>query len=457
MKETSNLNCLFNPKTVALIGATDRAGSVGLGLSRNLLKGGDRRKIFFINPNKKKVLGRLTLPSLDVVNKKIDLAIIAVPAVAVRKVVQDCIRAMVGGTVIISSGFAEVGQEGKRLQKEIATMFKQAAIPMLGPNCLGIIRPSIKLNASFAPLIPSTGPIAFLSQSGALIDSVIASSSGSRLGFSVLISYGNEVDLDISDLLNFLAQDDKTKVIALYVEGITNGRRFLEVASRVSKRKPIVVLKGGKTKAGKKAVSSHTASLAGNAEVYSAGFKKAGVLEVETLRELLVVSSALALSQRFKGGLGVITNGGAMGVLVADWCSYYGISLPTLSSETNKKLKRFLPDRFISSLGNPLDILGDALSDRYEKAIVSMMEQKNIGAVLVIQTPQIMTDIRKNSRVLVKIKNRYPKKPILNLFWGAEDKKLATGFLTKNSILSFEEPKEAILAFRALFKGKSVN
>ena len=276
-----SLQPFFNPKSVALIGATDRPGSVGLGICKNLLEGKSRRKIFFVNPYKKKVLERKTYPKITEIGEKIDLAIVVVPAFVVPKVISDCAQKKVGGVIIISSGFAEIDREGVKRQKEIAEILKKANIPLLGPNCLGILRPTSKLNASFSPAMPKAGEVAFISQSGALLDSMIDKALLDDYGFSALISYGNEADLGVCDFLKFLKKDKKTKAIALYIEGLKNGREFIEIARETAKEKPIVALKGGKTSLGQMAVTSHTASLAGSPESLTAAFRQAGRLSVE--------------------------------------------------------------------------------------------------------------------------------------------------------------------------------
>jgi acetyltransferase len=451
-----NFQPFFNPKSVALIGATDRPGSVGLGICKNLLEGKSQRKIFFVNPYKKKVLGRKTYPKITSISQNIDLVIVAVPAPVVSKVVQDCVKKKVGGVIIISSGFAEIGKEGERRQKEIVEILKTAGVPLLGPNCLGVIRPSSKLNASFAPATPKPGSIAFLSQSGALIDSVIDKSLAENFGFSALISYGNEADLDICDFLKFLTKDKKTKAISLYIEAIKNGGEFLKIASQVSKEKPIVVLKGGKSTQGKKAVASHTASLAGNPEIYSAAFKKAGIFEVETVEDLFAITLTLAQVPPSKNGIGILTNGGAAGVLTADWCQKFGIELPNLSPSTLKTLEKSQVMNPAFSRQNPLDIVGDALSERYKVAAQVLLSQKNIYGLIFIQTLQIMTEVKKNAKVIVEAKKKYPQKPILALLLGGKFTKVGVEILRKNSIPCFTEPRQAALAMKALIWRKNL-
>jgi len=423
-------NNFFNPRTVALIGATDRPGSVGFGIAMNLLAGPKKRKVFFVNPNRKKVLGKKSYPNINAIKERISLTIIAVPALIVPQIVRECARKKVGGAIIISAGFAEKGKKGEALQKEIKGIFKESGIPFVGPNCLGLIRPSSGLNASFAPAFPQRGNIAFLSQSGALIDSVIGVSLKESFGFSLLASLGNEADLGLSDFLKFLEKDKRTKVAALYLEGLKEGegQKFIEAARAANKKISLVALKGGKTNKGNKAVYSHTGALAGEKEVYSAAFRKAGIFEVETISELLGLSSVLSDMPACRGNkVGIITNGGAIGVLLSDWLDYFGV-----------KIKKYE------------DILGDASSQRYKEAMESALKNKNISGLIVCQSPQTMTDVEKNVNIAVGLQKRYKQKPILNLLAGGVFIEKGKEILRKNSLPCFQEPREAALAMKAL-------
>jgi len=444
---------LFNPKSVALIGATDRVGSVGLGIAKNLLAGAKQRKIFFVNPNSKKVLSQKTFASISEIKEKIDLAIIAVPAKFVKQVSLECCSAGVGCCIIISSGFAETGLAGEALQKEITLLFAQNKIPLVGPNCLGVINPHKKLNGSFAPDTPKQGKIAFLSQSGALIDSVIDYSLLENFGFSLMVSYGNEAGMLLNDFLKIAGEDKNTKVIAVYLEEIKNGRDFIEIATRITKQKPIIVLKGGETEEGKKAAQSHTAAMAGEAKIYSAAFKKAGVIEVETIRDLFLVAQAISdynnfviLSQQAKnlgdssairpqndkeyvrGGWAILTNGGAVGVIMADWCSRLGVKLAEIALQNN-----------------PWDVLGDAASETYQTALLALLKQKEISGVIFCQTLQTMTDPWQNAKIIIEAQKQYPQKPILPLFLGGVRTKKGVDLLKQAGLGCFQEPRDAAL------------
>ena len=428
---------LFNPQSVALIGATDRVGSVGLGIAKNLLAGAKQRKIFFVNPQRQKVLGQKCFPAVSAIKEKIDLAIIAVPAKFVKQVSLEVCQAKVGCCIIISSGFAEIGLAGETLQKEIVQLFSQNRIPLVGPNCLGVINPYKKLNASFAPDTPLPGKIAFLSQSGALIDSVIDWSLAENLGFSLMVSYGNEAGLTLNDFLTMASQDKNSKVIALYAEEIKNGREFMAIASEITKQKPIIILKGGKTKEGQKAAQSHTASLAGEAKIYSAAFKKAGVIEVETIEDLFLASQACmrsdlvqacTRSDLIQAKWAILTNGGAVGVITADWCSGLGVKLAEITAQNN-----------------PWDVLGDATSATYQKALITLLKQEQVGGVIFCQTLQTMTDAEQNAQIIIKAQKQYPQKPILPLFLGGLKTKKAVDLLRRAGLVCFQEPRDAAM------------
>ncbi len=459
------LDYLFNPRTIAVIGATDRVGSVGRGLVKNLLenksspargghgisgRGGFRKRIFLVNPNRKKVFGIETLPSVLKINEKVDLAIIAVPAEIVPKIAEQCIQKKVKSVIIISSGFAETGQKGAILQDKVKQVLNRENIPFIGPNSLGILRPPTGLNASFAPLAPNKGNIVLISQSGALIDAIIDTSDGKFWGFSAIISYGNEAGLTLKDFLNWAKNDPKTKVIALYLEGLKNGRQFFEAAREASAKKPVVILKGGKNPASKKAVSSHTGALAGEGRIYSAAFKQAGLIEASSIEELLDISKTLSWHVKCKNGIAIITNGGGAGILTADYCFQSGIKLPMPHQTTLKKIESSKLMHPAYSRSNPMDIVGDALSDRYKIAIEAMMAQKDINGLMVIQTPQTMTEPIKNAKIIIEAQKKWPQKPIITAFMGGRLTEPAVKILEKNHIPNFSDPYRAVRAMKSL-------
>ncbi|MCX6707050.1 MAG: CoA-binding protein, partial [Candidatus Woesearchaeota archaeon] len=320
---TNRLDPLFNPEKIAVIGASRDEKSVGYGILKNLVRGcvfeneyckPFRGRIYAINPNADEILGVKCRSTILKVEDPIDLAIIAVPAKIVKKEVMECVQKKVKSIIIVSAGFAEMGKDGKKLQDEAAEICKKAKIPLVGPNCLGVIRPSVNLNASFAPSMPPQGPVAFVSQSGALADSIIDWAIEKRYGFSAIVSYGNMADVELCEFLEWLEDDDETKAIALYVEGINDGKAFMECAKKVGRKKPIIVLKAGRTKEGISAVTSHTGSLAGSYDIYNAAFRQSGIEIADDVEELFDMANALANQPVCKeNSIAIITNGGGCG------------------------------------------------------------------------------------------------------------------------------------------------
>lgn len=448
-----NLNSFFDPNSVAVIGATDKEQSVGLKICQNLME--SDRTLFFVNPNRDEVLGKETYSSVKKIDEQVDLVVIAVPAEIVPKVVEE-IPSSTEGVIIISAGFSESGEEGRERQEKVKQELEQKGIPLLGPNCLGVISPANNLNASFAPATPKEGSVALLSQSGALIDSVIDKSLAEDYGFSSLVSIGNQADVNVRDLLDYFKNDEETEVIALYLEGVEKGKDFIQKAQEVTEEKPIVALKSGVTEEGKKAVGSHTGSLAGDAQIYEAAFRKAGVFQVKTLEQLLKTSLALAWLEPCGNNIGIVTNGGACGVMTTDWCDEYEVKLADLKEKTIKDLEESEVMNPAFSKRNPLDIVGDASSERYRVAIEKLMEQDDMEGLIVIQTLQAMTDSRKNAEVIVEAKEKWDK-PIVPCFIGGEKTKPGVDYLLENNIPNFSEPKRAVLAMKALIHQNNLN
>jgi len=285
-----NLDKIFNPSSIAVIGASEEEKTVGAGLVKNLMQG--QNKIFCVNPFREKVFQMSCFKKIADIKENIDLAVVAVPASAVLEVVEECCQKKVKGIIVVSSGFQESGEEGRQREDKLRELVEKAGIPLIGPNCLGIINLGNNLNVSFAPLTPKKGDIAFLSQSGSLANALIDKSIDFNLGFSKIVSYGNEAQVDLTRLLSYLKDDKETKVILLYLEGVKKGREFFEAAKEISK--PIVVLKAGRSKMGEKAVSTHTGSMVGDYETYQAVFKQAGLIQVDSLEELLDIGKALS-------------------------------------------------------------------------------------------------------------------------------------------------------------------
>lgn len=450
-----SLDNIFNPKSVVVIGASEKPNSVGLALAQNTLKGRKRREIYFVNPFHKNILGHKSYSSILEIKKPVDLAVIAVPSKLVSHIIDECIQKRVKGVIIISAGFAELGKNGKQLQDNISDKLKKAKIPLIGPNCLGIISLSNNLNASFAPATPPQGSIAFISQSGAVIDSVIDMSLGKNYGFSNIISCGNEAGLTLNDFLEFEEKDKSTKVIIAYVEEIKDGRKFIKVAKRITKKKPIIIIKAGKTQAGQKAVQSHTGSLAGESEVYSAAFLQSGVIEVNSLEEMFDLAKALSWQPRIDNGVAVVTNGGGCGVLAVDYCQELGIHLSKISNRTLKKIDDSHLMNPAYSRKNPLDIIGDALSDRYQVAVESLLEQNDIKGLIIIQTFQLMTETKKDAKVIISAHRKFPSKAIVCSFLGGKMTQPGIDLLERNHIPNYPDVLRAVKSMKYLIKNKA--
>jgi acetate---CoA ligase (ADP-forming) len=456
----NNLDKIFNPKSIAIVGASRNPNAVGHGVLKNLVRGcvfhsshcrPFQGKVYPINPNAKSILGVHCYDDLKSVPSQIDLAVICVPAKLVPRIIQDCAVKKVKGAVIISAGFAEYNEEGKELQEKVISIAKKSGIRIIGPNCLGIMRTSNHMNASFAPSIPKEGNIAFLSQSGAIVDSVIDWAIEHRYGFSTIVSYGNRSDLDVPDFLEWLSKDKKTKAIALYIEGLKDGEEFIKVAKKVSKIKPIIALKGGKTDKGSKAISSHTGSLAGSYEIYKAAFEKAGVIIADTIEELFDNAKALAEQPPAKeNGIAIITNAGGCGVICADACEEHGINVIELKESTKKKLDATGVMHPAYSRSNPLDIVGDALPNRYEAAINTLLAEPYIQGIIVIQTLQTMTDSLEDAKIVVAAQKKFKNKPIVCTYMGGKFSRPGIAHLEENNIPDFNDPAKAAVAMKAL-------
>ncbi|HHD92522.1 MAG TPA: hypothetical protein ENL06_02790 [Candidatus Portnoybacteria bacterium] len=447
------MNNIFNPKAIALVGATNRKGSVGLGLANNLLLGKNKRQIFWVNPNRKTLFGKHVYSSILDIHENLDLVVIAIPAKFVISVVRECIEKKVGGIIVISAGFAETGSRfGQDEQKKLVKLTQEAGIPLIGPNCLGIIDTYSELNASFSPITPSKGNISFISQSGALIDSVL-DMVDENYGFRRIISVGNESMLEITDFLEYLKNDPETKVIILYLEGVKNGRKLFKLAKTITKTKPIIVLKAGRTKSGGEAVKSHTASLAGDDVVFQTACRQSGMVLVEILEEVIALSKLFSWQPKIKNGrIGIITNGGGVGVLTADYCEKLGIPLAKLSSVTVKRMINSGKMNLAFSKRNPLDLVGDALADRYQVAIESWLSQSNVDGLIIILTPQIMTQPRKTAEIIIQAKKRFSQKIIITVFSGGKCTRSAVSLLEKNKIPNFIDSYWAVWGMKQLIK-----
>ena len=420
-----NIHTLFNPETVAIIGASDREDTVGHSAIRNLLYGrlhgsyrieGYQGKIYAVNTRELN-LEIPTYPSiLDIPEKTIDLAVIAIPSKYVPDVIDECGKKGVKGVIVISAGFSEIGEEGASLEEEVVMRAQKYGIRILGPNCLGGMNVFKRLNATFTDEMVQLGPLSLISQSGALCTAAIHYAKEKNIGFSHFISVGDKADIDDADLLEYLNNDPNTKCIIIYVESLKDGRKFFETSLRVNKTTPIVVLKSGRTDAGARAAASHTGSIAGSDTAYDAAFEQAGVYRVDTLEALYDCSRALGYQPIPKGDrVAILTNSGGPGVMAADYAEKIGLRLANLSSSTLKKLNDYLPAAWSHS--NPIDILGDATAVRYTEVIEILLEAVEVDSIVCILTPLTFTHPYSVSQQIVQIAKKSTK-PILANYLG---------------------------------------
>ena len=432
---------MLNPKSVAVIGATESLQSVGRKLMENLksFAGG----FYPVNPKRRRVLGLKAFPRIGKVPAPVDLAVIATPAITVPDVVSECAEAGVKGAVIISAGFRERGAVGVQLEEAI--LARCGGMRLIGPNCLGVMIPRQRLNATFAKTIALPGNVAFISQSNALCTSVLDWSLREKVGFSAFLSVGSMLDVGWGDLIFYLADDLDTRSILIYMESIGDARAFLSAAREVALRKPIIVIKVGRSEAAARAIASHTGILTGSDAVLDAAFRRIGVLRVGTISDLFNMAEVLSRQPRPQGPrLAIVTNAGGPGVLATDMLVGEGGELARLSEESFRKLDEILPAHW--SRSNPVNVLGDAKADRFAKAVEIVSSDANIDGVLVILTPRPMTDAAAVAKELQKFKN-LPGKPILASWMGADEVAEGEGILNASGIPTFQYPDIAARIF----------
>ena len=444
------LEAVFKPKSVAIIGASRTPGKVGHTLLKNLLECGYGGRVYPINPHAEEILGVGCYPSVLRVPGEIDLAVVAVPAPIVLGVAEECGEKGVEALIVISAGFRETGREGAERERRLLEIARRHGMRIQGPNCLGVIDTYTPLNLSFAPAMPRRGSIAFVSQSGALGTAALDWAMGEGIGFSHFISLGNKADLNEVNFLEALGGDEKVKAIILYVESIEEGERFVGVAREATRRKPIIVLKGGVSKAGSRAAGSHTGALVGSYTAYRAAFEKSGVLSTEGVEELFNYAVTLTEQPLPRGeGVAIVTNAGGPGIVFTDLCEKYGLKLARLSPETHRDLREGLPPA--AATGNPIDVLGDARADRYRYALERVLADGRVYAAAVILTPQAMTESLATAEVVVEMRDKFPDKPLLTVFMGGGEVEEASRYLRERGVPCFDFPEKAVRTLSALY------
>jgi acetate---CoA ligase (ADP-forming) len=460
-----DLDAIFSPQSVAVVGASTMPGKVGHDIFVNILKGGYKGVLYPVNPSAEAIASVRAYPSISAIPYPLDLAMIIVPPKIAIQSVKDAIDKGVKGVVIVSAGFKEIGGEGLEIERKIVTMCRENKVRLVGPNCLGVINPlgDVRLNASFSARMPKAGNVSFISQSGALCTAVLDFATARDFGFSKFISIGNKADVDEVDLLNYFYEDPSTEVIMIYVEELQRGQEFIKVAKKITggdRPKPILVIKSGRTSAGALAAASHTGSLAGSEAVYDAIFAQSGIIRVQTIDELF--DFAIAFAYKNENALGkmrrkvptgnrvaIVTNAGGPGIVATDMTVVSGLELAKFSEETVEALQSHLP--VTANVHNPVDIIGDAAQDRYESALGAVIRDEAVDGALVILTPQSMTNAIGTAEAIVRIAKR-SHKPILCCFMGIIDVSAGVKYLQENGVPVYPFPEQAAKAFGAIYR-----
>lgn len=452
------LDAIFAPESIAVIGASTQKGKVGHDIFANILFGGFKGTIYPVNPKAKSIIGVKCYTSVTNIPDPIDLAMVILPPKLALQAVKDCIAKGVKGVVIVSAGFKEVKGEGARIEEEIKEVCRNANIRLVGPNCLGVINPSpeVSLNASFSNRMPTAGNVSFISQSGALCTAVLDFAADKGFGFSKFISIGNKADVDELDLLRYYHKDPNTDVVMIYMEELSRGaEEFIsevrEMTSGVNPT-PVIAIKSGTSIAGAAAAASHTGALAGSDAIYDAIFFQSGIVRCHTVNELFDYAQALAAKKIPNGDkIAIVTNAGGPGIIATDMSEHSGLSLAKFTDETISELHKYLPPT--ANFHNPVDVIGDAARDRYENTLATVLSDPGVDGVLIILTPQSMTDAMGTAEAIVKIA-RNAIKPIVCSFMGVVDVSDGVKLLQKNHVPVYQFPESAARAMGVLYRSK---
>jgi acetyltransferase len=447
-------NTLFRPGSVAVVGASKRPEKVGYGVFANLVRAGFQGPVYGVNPAGGEILGRSLNVSIEEIPGKVDLGIFVVPPAAVVEGIPRMAAKGMTAAVVISAGFKEVGGEGPAMERALREAARTASVRVLGPNCLGLINTHACLNASFAAGTTPQGSISFFSQSGALCTAILDWALGENVGFSKFISLGNKADISESDVMDYLSLDEETRVILGYVESIDDGIRFLEVARRVTVRKPVILVKAGATAAGARAASSHTGSLAGSDRAYAAAFRQGGILRADTVEDLFDFALGFALQPMPRGDrLLILTNAGGPGIMAADMAEKLGIRLAEIPPALRARLSLRLPPT--AGLGNPVDVIGDAQADRYRDALSAVRDEPCVDSVLVLLTPQAMTQPEETARETVAALEASGKTAFAS-FLGEASVRGARRILSAGGIPQYPAPERAVRSLHAMLRYRRI-
>lgn len=442
-----SLDPLLKPKSIAVIGASREPSKWGYKVFHNIVSNGYKGKAYPVNPSASEIDGHECYPGVGAIPGDVDLAIIIVPAAAVLKVVDDCGAKNVRALCVITAGFGEVGPEGAALEEELKEKASSYHMRMLGPNTMGFLNNSISLNASIVPKMPPKGEISFITQSGALGLSLVDWAIGSSLGMSCVVSTGNKADVAEADLLDFFEHDEHTWTIAMYIEGLKDGRRFIEAAKKVKKAK--LAIKAGASQAGARAAASHTGSLAGSDMVYDAAFRQCGVVRVEGVEEMFDAAMALSTQPRAMGNrVAIISNGGGAAIMASDACERRGMSVPPLTKHTKAGIARLLPA--FASVKNPIDTVAKSDYDIYREALKVLLDDKDIDCIMVIYVHAGFTSAAEPAKAVIDtLLEKYPK-PVVACWMGGKEASAVAGMFRKNRVPYYPVPERAAEALRSL-------
>ncbi|MFW9843410.1 MAG: acetate--CoA ligase alpha subunit [Candidatus Thorarchaeota archaeon] len=451
MDRQASIDVLFNPNSIAVVGASTTRGKLGNDVMRNLIDSGYQGRIYPINPKGGEILGLKAFRSVAEVPADVDVAVIVIPAKFVLKTVEECGKKGVKALVIITAGFKEIGHEGQEAEKKLVELAEKYRMVIQGPNCLGITNTAAPYNASFSAGTPGKGTIAFASQSGALMTGILDWSLMEKIGFSKFVSLGNKAHLDEADFIEAFGRDPNSTFLLLYIESVVDGKKFMEACKKVIPTKPIFIVKSGVSEAGARAASSHTGSLAGSDMAYDIAFKQSGVRRAHDMASLFDVASVFDdMSLPTGNRVAIITNAGGPGILTTDACEFSGLEIAQFTSDTTEYLKANLPPA--ASVNNPIDALGTAQPEDYDICIEASLKDENVDAVLVLLTPQAMTKVTDTAKVIVDAHKKHPEKPLLAVFMGGNSMVYPRIVLTTGGIPVFDFPERAVHALSELYK-----
>ncbi|MDD5472722.1 MAG: CoA-binding protein [Candidatus Methanoperedens sp.] len=441
------LSSIFEPASIAVIGASNNETKWGGRILKNILSG-FKGKVYPVNPNEKEVQGVVSYSSVADIPDDVEMAVIAIPSQLVLPVAEECGKKGVRGIVVVSAGFSETGSAGAELEQKLVSIVRKYGMRMIGPNTLGIVNEPVNLNATVIGRLPSPGTISFITQSGTLGLAIAEWTIDMGLGLCKVISTGNKADTDDVDLIEYLDNDPATGVIAMYAEGIKRGRKFLEAARRT--KKPIIAIKTGRSKRGAKAVFSHTGSIAGSDEVYSAAFRQAGILRADTIDEVFDAALAFSCQPLPKGNnVAIISNGGGASIVATDECEKQGMNIADLSDETKEKIKRVIPG--FGSASNPVDTAGTSSYTAYSESIKALLLDENVDALIAIYVHTLMSDAIPPAEAVVEIKRKCPK-PVIACWMGGAGTEKGVDILKSGCLPNYSVPERAVKALAALIR-----